>query len=80
MSKPSEGGVPVGPRRLWSCAFDGCPETSQQPTRDGWVGVEGNLPGLRDGRYCKAHGEAIKALLEEGFTPLGRGRGKGRSP
>jgi hypothetical protein len=67
MSKPSESDIPVGPRRLWRCAFEGCPETSEHPTLDGWVGVAGDLPGLRDGRYCKAHGEAIKALFDEEF-------------
>jgi hypothetical protein len=65
MSKPSESDIPVGRRRLWSCAFDGCPETSEQPARDGWVGVAA-FPGLADGRYCKAHGDAIRALEDAG--------------
>ena len=53
------------PRRLWRCAYEGCPETSEQPFLDGWLGVA-SFRGLIDGRYCKAHGAAIRALDEAG--------------
>jgi hypothetical protein len=52
-------------RRVWRCAFEGCPETSEQPFLDGWVGVA-SFSGLSNGRYCKAHGAAIRALDEAG--------------
>jgi hypothetical protein len=55
----------VRPRRIWRCAFEGCHKTSYQPFLDGWVGVA-SFRGLADGRYCKAHGAAIRALDEAG--------------
>jgi hypothetical protein len=55
----------VRPRRIWRCAFEGCPATSEQPALDGWVGFASDLPGL-NGRYCPEHGRALEAVLEAG--------------
>ncbi len=64
--KPRDTDIPVGPKWLHRCAFDGCPATSEQPSLDGWVFFGSGYPGLRRGDYCKAHGDAIKALDEAG--------------
>ena len=48
------------------CTFDGCTAKSDQPFTDGWSSLGDWGPGIKDGLYCKAHADALEAMLEDG--------------
>ena len=69
MVKPTGKGFIIGgqsPKRLWRCAFEGCPKTSEQPFADGWADLAGWGSGVPDGLYCREHADALEAVHEAG--------------
>ena len=48
------------------CTFHGCNATTEQPFTDGWADLCAWGPGIKDGFYCKAHADALEAMLEDG--------------
>jgi len=53
-------------RASLKCTFDGCNATSEQPYTDGWANLADWRPGVKDGFYCKAHADALEAMLMDG--------------
>ena len=47
------------------CTFEGCGKTTARPGADGWAYLSDHGPGVPDGLYCRAHAEAIEAVLPE---------------
>ena len=48
------------------CAFEGCPETTADPDKDGWSYLADWGAGVADGYYCKPHADALEALYVSG--------------
>ena len=57
--------VPEPPVVVHGCTFEGCGNTTEKPTLNGWAWLAEWGPGVRDGFYCREHVEALEALLHE---------------
>jgi hypothetical protein len=54
-------------KRKIRCSWEGCWRTTARPYSDGWGYLIGWGPPVKDGWHCKAHGDALEAVMDGGL-------------